>query len=251
MLVRDAQWWSRQKLIDISSVSTSQSAVWLQEAFQNSFRRLVVQRIEEFLTATRKGRPVGKVVDLACGPGDWTLAYLAFAERVVGVDVCSDFIEAARRTARSTNDPERAEFSCHNVIDYQEFEDADLVCLGACLQCISDDDFERILENLDHSLQPGACVYVRTSVAVGEAYQSGGFYRRPEEYERRFSVCRLRVADRFPSSAVLPSQLIRDLLGIRSFKAGRMLAAPVWLGHRAYRHLATKCEHQNWFLVRH
>jgi SAM-dependent methyltransferase len=229
--------------------SAARTAGWLQEMYQQAFRDLMISRIGEFLQAARKGQPAVTAVDLGCGPGDWTRGYLAICERAIGVDVRSDLIERARRGAQSLPRPERVEYRCARAADFDQFQTADLVGLGDCLGCLDDPEIDRLFANLDRALPTGACVYIRETVAQPQAHRPGGFARRRSDYERMFSVTRLRVVDCFPSSALIASQLIYELLGVRTFRTGRMLCAPVWFGHNLLCKATSHGEHLNWFLV--
>jgi SAM-dependent methyltransferase len=253
MLQHDASWWSRQKLVDVSSYTLSSKPVWLLEAFQSLFRNLVVARIGEFANSICSGRQLGKVVDLACGAGDWTLKYLDFAERVVGVDISRAFIDSARRAARAHQNPERAEFVHANLLDYQGYSEADLVCLGACLQCMNDGEVDKLFEVLARELRPGTCVYVRTNIAHPflQSYRTArGCYRTKHDYEQRFQSCGIEIADTFTSASVIPAQIAGELSGVRSFQTARMLGSPLWLVHRLGRMVFSRSDHNNWFLVK-
>jgi SAM-dependent methyltransferase len=249
----DAHWWSRQKFSNVSSYTLSPRPIWLLEATQSLFRDLMVERIREFIRAARPGRPPGLVVDLACGPGDWTLKYLDFAERVVGVDISPGFIQAARRAALAHTHPERAEFLCMHLNEYQGYADADLVCLGACLQCMSGPEVEKLCLVLASKLRPGTCVYVRTNIAhpFVQSYRTPkGHYRARRDYEQRFRHCGLEICDVFTSSSVIPAQIAGELSGIRSFRTARALGSPLWLLHRIKQLLLSRSDHYNWFLVK-
>lgn len=251
--MQDTDWWSNQKLIDVSSYTRSAKPLWLTEAMQNLFRNLMVERIREFTYVVHRRRPLGPVVDLACGPGDWTLRYLDFAEHVVGIDISRDFIDAAQRAALSHKHPERTDFLCMNITEFEEYADVDLVCMGGLLQCVNDRDLQKLFAVLARDLQSGACVYVRTNIAhphVQSYETTKGFYRQRRDYERLFSKTGLRMFDFFSSSSVIPAQIARELSGTRSFKTNRTLGSPLWAPHRLKQILFAKSDHYNWFLVK-
>jgi SAM-dependent methyltransferase len=213
----------------------------------------MVDRIRDFTHIIHRHRPLGPVVDLACGPGDWTLKYLDFAEHVIGIDISRDFIDAAQRSALSHRHPERTDFLCMNIVEFEEYTDVDLVCLGGLLQCLNDEELHDLFAVLARELQPGTCVYIRSNVAhsfIGSYRTAKGFYRTRSDYESRFRQCGLKIFDSFTSSSVVPAQIAKELSSIRSFRTARKLGSPLWLVHKLGRILVRKSDLYNWFLVK-
>ncbi|MDD5309564.1 MAG: class I SAM-dependent methyltransferase [Deltaproteobacteria bacterium] len=239
--------WEKVEYKDVSSYTTSPVPVVWQEAFHAVFRRLVLTRIGRWLGGTRPR----KVVDLACGTGEWTLGFLPLADFVVGVDVNPSFVEKARRAAQAERDGGRAEFLRMNLLDFDGYEGVDLVCLGACVQCLADAEVDRLFATLAARLPPDGRLYLRTTVAspIYGAYRGrrGFFYRPRADYERRFARLGWKVDDRFPSVAVPPAKAVEDFLKVPG-PVATVLSSPLWGPIYGKHALLRQGEAYNWLI---
>ena len=95
-----------------------------------------------------------KILDIGCGTGRMSrfLAARGAAE-VVGVDIASEVIEAARRETRDPSVTYRAQ-SIYDLTDDQHFDGVH--CLGAvCVACNSPAQLAQVLERFNAALKPG------------------------------------------------------------------------------------------------
>ena len=116
------QFWSVRKLTGRNTVSLSKVPEWLQSAYSSVFRDLVMDRLREFLFAPGPERSLRKVVDLGCGPGDWSLRFLDFADRVIGVDVNPHFLQVARQAVRAHGAGKQAVFVQAKLLELAEYQ---------------------------------------------------------------------------------------------------------------------------------
>ncbi len=242
------QFWSGRKLTGKNTVSLSETPEWLQSAYASVFRDLVMDRLREFLFAPGPERSLRKVVDLGCGPGDWSLRFLDFADSVIGVDVNGHFLQVARQAVQAHAAAKQAVFVQENILEFADYQAADLVCLGACVQYLADEDLDLLLSRLADKMPDGACVYLRTTTShpLRKPYRSSiGHYRAGDDYERRFFRHGFRIARHFLSSQVIPERVARDLCGGKNF-LGKILWWPVRLVDLARWHN----DHMNWILVK-
>ncbi len=238
--------WEQRRYDGVGAITNSHAPAHWQEAYLSAFRALVLQRLKRALGDVRLRR----VVDLGCGPGEWTLRYLELAERVVGLDVNLEFLEAARRTAAAAGCEDRTQFLAGDMLAYDDYDEADLVCLGASVQYLDDDDLDALLARLATAPPRGARLYVRTTLASplrGSYHGNVGYFRTRGDYERRFARQGLEIVDACYSAAVLPAQALRDLLRLPPSWSER-LAFPVWGLVCGFHALSLQGLHHNWLL---
>jgi len=248
-MTNSREYWSRLKYGNISTCTLSSVPAWYQEAFQSLFRDIMIQCIRETL-----GRPrLFKVVDMGCGPGDWSIKFLDFSERVIGVDINPDFIDTARRLALANPNSENIEFMCMDLLDFRNYRQADLICMGACLQYLDNDELEVLLGRLSAELPRGAMIYVRTTITnpFRSTHQTAiGYFRSRREYQERFRRHDFQTVEACHSRSLIPSRIIKDFFTGTSLRNARILTAPVWLLSRLFRCLRHRTDFYNWLLVK-
>lgn len=161
-----ASHWKQRKFTSLSAYGFSKRklGLWIDTTFQTQFRQAMLAHLA---TVTRYRQPFARVVDLACGIGDWTLRYLPLAREVVGVDVNPEFLAHGLRLADRTLSPQdraRLAFVESDVGDFDDYRGADLVCFGGCAMYCSDAALERLFAAMVRTMPTNGMVYMRTSV---------------------------------------------------------------------------------------
>jgi SAM-dependent methyltransferase len=211
------EWWQQRQLESAGSRTRSQIPEWLQSNVLAAVRDVIVKRIGEFVDQHGPGLPLKRVVDLGCAIGDWSLAYTSFAEEVLALDVNEEYIEAARLAAVGHPCGKQARFFKASMLDFDDFAEAGLVCLGGSSQYLDDADLDRMLGRIANKTPKGAVVYLRTTtVNPPRRARSGacGRYRTIGQMEASFKRAGLRIYDRFFTLSAFPDRVARDLLGV-------------------------------------
>jgi SAM-dependent methyltransferase len=201
--------WRERDYQGIASYTTCQEAEWFQQLSHLALRKAVTARLRRFAAKPRFAR----VVDLGCATGDWTIEYSGFSDEVVGVDINASFIREAERRLALSASGERVRFATMNLVDFNNYEGADLVCFGACLTLIDDESIERIVARIARTAAPGALVYVRVGVASlrRRTYRTAkGNYRQRSWYESCFARHGLAILDTTSSIAAVAGELARE-----------------------------------------
>ncbi len=243
---RYADNWRHRDYHGVRSTSLSQAPERLQRVAVELLRKAVIEEVRRIMG----DRPIRRVIDAACGPGDWAMAWAALGARVSGFDVNPAFIAAARQRAAEGLPQASFDFSVADLIEYDAWDGADIVALGACVMYVDDAALEDLLAKLSHALTPGAAVYVRATVPnplQPSLYHPFGCYRDRSVYQRAFERRGFRLA-RPPQTSlqvVLDAHLVRRL---RSLGPG--LSAAISGPSRLLTMLRREREFCNWFLVR-
>jgi SAM-dependent methyltransferase len=243
-----ASHWKHRKFTSLSSYGFSKGrlGLWLDTTFQTQFRQAMLARLARL---TRHRQPFARVVDLACGIGDWTLRYLPFAREVVGVDVNPEFLAGGLHLADSTlSPPDRARvtFVESDVGDFDDYRGADLVCFGGCAMYCSDELLERLFAAIVRTMPTNGMVYMRTSV------RADGLARREIHNDNGTNIIRpqadyLALAERH-GLRVLDASFSPTVLGEARF--GRALGG--FIGARMHRWYDDNRKHDycNYLFVR-
>jgi SAM-dependent methyltransferase len=221
-----------------------------QEVVHRKFRAAMLRRLRRVSGRERFAR----AIDLGCGPGDWTAEYAGLADAVVGVDVNRSFLGVAARHARAAGVERRIVFHEQSIDEFDGFESADLVCLGACLMYVDDDAVAQLFARIARGAGAGAWVYVRATVTnpLRRGYATdGGFYREAAFYERIFAASGFAVADRMFSAPLLAYESVAALLQLDHAKLpARALGSLFAGGHWLRRLAAGRNNFLNWVLRR-
>lgn len=242
--------WREKTYSGISSYTLMRQAPLIQEINTCALRSCAVARLRR-KTGDRK---FARVVDMGCGTGDWTAAYLDFVATAVGVDVNASFLELAGRRAAMEGKRDRLTLHQQSLMEFDDYAGSDLVCFGACLMYVDGDDMEKLFTRLGRSLTPDAIVYVRATVVkpLRRAYAtSGGFYRKPHFYEQCFAKHGFEIIDSASSIDLILKEVIAA--GIRS-RAKTMTLLPLGIAFRGlvgfFRLLGGRNDYRNWILKR-
>lgn len=216
----------------------------LAEVAQPLFRDAMVGRIGRYVGHT------ARAVDLGCGLGDWTRAYLAFADTAVGVDVNDAFVAEAGRGAWRHGVAARCRFEQRALSDL-EIPRAGLIALGGCAQYFEYDELHALFAGIAAAQAPGDVFYLRTTVTTlgRSAFATeNGRYRSATYYESLAKNAGYRPVERAYSATVLcealagPRSIQREAVSL----ATASLAAPLW----AARQLVRRSDYLNWVFVR-
>lgn len=216
-----AQHWRGLPFQGIQSVVRCREE--LGHLMQPLFRESALSRLAE-LTADR--HPLGRVVDLGCGSGDWTVRYPAFARQVVGIDINPSFIEEARRAAALAGAD--VQLQVMPIADFDDYQGASLVCLTGCAMYLEDHELAQVVARAAQAQGAGDFFYLRATVVnpLRRAHRNEhGIYRTAAFYEALFRERGYRIRERMFAASYVPIFLVRQGLGVRSFTLARAIAA--------------------------
>lgn len=108
-------------------------------------------------------RPVGTVLELACGQGRWTGRLLRHADEVTAVDASPEMLETASRRV----DSDRVHFVRANIFDWEPDRQYDAVFFGFWLSHVPLERFDSFWTLVANSLTPGGRVFF-----VDDAYRT-------------------------------------------------------------------------------
>ena len=185
------QWWLRQGRYDRGPELNRR---WFTEA-------------ETLAGALRSFGPRGRVLELACGTGNWTQHLVRSAGHVTAVDASPEMLAIARqRTGVST-----VRYVQADIFAWRPDAEYDVVFFGFWLSHVPPDRFEPFWELVRSCLAPGGRVFFmdslpdETSTAIdhrlegpmsitsdrqlnsGDRYRIVKVYYRPEELEARLA----------------------------------------------------------------
>ena len=185
------QWWLRQGRYDRGPELNRR---WFTEA-------------ETLAGALRSFGPRGRVLELACGTGNWTQHLVRSAGHVTAVDASPEMLAIARqRTGVST-----VRYVQADIFAWRPDAEYDVVFFGFWLSHVPPDRFEPFWELVRSCLSPGGRVFFmdslpdETSTAIdqrlegpmsitsdrqlnsGDRYRIVKVYYRPEELEARLA----------------------------------------------------------------
>jgi SAM-dependent methyltransferase len=113
-------------------------------------------------------RPAGSVLELACGPGTWTVRLLHYAAEVTAVDASPDMLALAAR--RAAADSARVRFVQADLFTWRPDRKYDVVMMGFWLSHVPDERFESFWQMVADCLGPG-----------GRVFFADDGYRTPDE----------------------------------------------------------------------
>ncbi len=125
-----------------------------------------------------------RLVDLGCGPGEWSELLAPLCDELHACDVAPDFVEQAR--ARTQDHPAR-HIAVGDLRSFPIPRGTDLVYFGAVLLHLPDRDVQDLLRRVRAAVAPGAHVIIRDWCAfnLGRRTVNDGtgfsIHRRPRE----------------------------------------------------------------------
>jgi SAM-dependent methyltransferase len=152
----------------------------------------------ELLTALETFRPVGSVLELACGPGNWTVELLRNANSATAIDASPEMLEVARRRVED----ERVHFVQADLFNWRPEERYDVVFFAFWLSHVPLERFASFWSLVRDCLTPGGRVFF-----IDDAY------RTPEELieGEASSTIRRRLNDGTAYRAVKVPHTVADL----------------------------------------
>lgn len=187
------------------------------------------------------GTPWGKVVDLGCGNGDWTVMLAARAREVVAVDFSASLLAAVRRRLEAKG-ADHVTYVNGDAASFEFPAGCDLIVLGAVLQYLEDAECEAVLRRAAAALSPAGVLYVRTTTTrkvdvkrnCTDDYQA--IYRRPGFFEQRIEATGLRIEATTTGTRVLADEAVHRAVGRHLWPTiGRALAMPLRLARHVQR----------------
>ncbi|HEX8875031.1 MAG TPA: methyltransferase domain-containing protein [Nitrosospira sp.] len=142
----------------------------------------------------------GKVLDLACGPGHFSLFLAKYggAEKVVGIDLSEPMLEKARRNATKMGLSDRVEFVSGDITSLLQFDGQqfDLItCTNSAHHLPSLEALQKMLQEVVHLISAQGTIFImdltrlRTSDCVkqyvqlmGQEYLSHGLERLYDDF---------------------------------------------------------------------
>lgn len=130
----------------------------------------------DYLLDAAKVKTGGRVLDLACGNGRHSLELARRGFEVVGIDLSSDLITAARDTA--TRDDLTCRFICDDVNNLEAIDEFDLVLnlYDGALGYAGKDASSRLIKRIYRALRKGGCHFAnlmnRTALEVRCPYKT-------------------------------------------------------------------------------
>jgi demethylmenaquinone methyltransferase/2-methoxy-6-polyprenyl-1,4-benzoquinol methylase len=120
----------------------------------------------QLLDALERFCPVGDVLELACGPGTWTVELLRYADTVTAVDASPEMLAIA--AARISNDP-RVRFERADLFAWIPTRRYDAVFFGFWISHVPLERFAAFWSAVAAALKPGGRV-----MFVDDAYRTEG-----------------------------------------------------------------------------
>ena len=116
----------------------------------------IVAWAKEIDAALNRFRPIGHVLEVACGTGLGTYRLLQYADAITAVDSSPEVIELAKH--RIDNDP-RVRFIVADIFGWDPPETYDVVFFRAWITHVPPEHFESFWNLVDRSLKPGGRVF--------------------------------------------------------------------------------------------
>jgi ubiquinone/menaquinone biosynthesis C-methylase UbiE len=152
-----------------------------------SSERAIVDPWFEGLTST------SSLLDVGCGAGAWTTLFARRCRRVVGIDVSSEMLAAARAQLKDLGNVELIEGDALEVPLEGPFDGA---FVGGVLMYMNRDDAVRLLARLRVLVPAGPIVLRESTVRSGVEVKNADYqvvYRSPSEYAAIAEDAGLRV----------------------------------------------------------
>ena len=204
--------WENKEYDNLKTYSLMQQSEYIQEVVRKAFLESMVKRIRRFTGE----RIFKQTIDLGCATGEWSCKYADFSERVTGLDLNESFIKQARKNKMACMDAENITFLQSNLLEFDDYKNADFVCSGAVLMYVNDVQIEELMQKINSRAEEGAWVYIRVSVRAflhPRRDNDIGFYRTRKFYKKLFKRNGFEIVDVCSSSHVVTHEIMRDILG--------------------------------------
>ncbi|MEQ1905239.1 MAG: class I SAM-dependent methyltransferase [Pirellulaceae bacterium] len=135
-------------------------------------------------------QPLGRVLSLGCGDGQFEIMLAQHAEHVTGLDLSPEAIEVARRKAQQSGCT-NAEFACQPLEDLEWNQTYDTIVVLATLHHVPESELPSMMATIYKHLTPGGLFYSQDPnrkgllrsigrVVLGKKYDK---YHSPDERE--------------------------------------------------------------------
>ena len=202
--------WEKKEYSNLKTYSLMQQSEYIQEIVRKAFLESMMKRIRR-ITGDRVFK---HTVDLGCATGEWSCKYADFSERVTGLDLNESFIEQARKNRSICMEPEKITFLQSNLLEYDNYDNADFVCSGAVLMYVNDTQIEELIQKINSRTEEDAWIYIRVSVRAflhPRKDNDIGFYRTRRFYKKLFKSSGFKIVDVCSTSHVVIHEMLRDV----------------------------------------
>ena len=111
---------------------------------------------DELLSAIDAFRPLGDVLELACGPGIWTERLLRSAATITAVDGAPEMLTRARNRLKASRS---VRFVQADLFTWTPDDRYDVVFFGFWISHVPEDRFESFWSLVSNALRPGGVVF--------------------------------------------------------------------------------------------
>jgi SAM-dependent methyltransferase len=159
----------------------------------------------ELETALEEFAPGGGVLELACGPGTWTVQLARHAASLTAVDASPEMLARARRRVGG----ERTRFICSDVFEWRADRRYDAVVFGFWLSHVPLERFDRFWSLVGECLKPDGRVFFVDDAHITDDERIAG-----EPGSRVKRLLKDGSAHRIFKVAHTPEQLEQRLAGL-------------------------------------
>ncbi len=155
--------------------------------------------LEEIRRELDRFRPTGKVLELACGTGQWTAELARHADGVTAVDASPEVLEINRARLREAGRETRVRYVGADLFDWSPDDEYDAVFFGFWLSHVPPERFTDFWDLVRSALRPGGRAFFVDSLRAetrkekerrGEAPQDHTTVRRLND-SREFRIVKI------------------------------------------------------------
>ncbi len=205
-------WIARGDGTTVSAVCPGSDDTWYARWRRECLQDWTLARMRRHLGARCR-----RAVDLGCGYGDWTVQLAALAHEVIACDVSPGFVEQTRARLRVAGHT-AAQVTVADVRRFDDYRDADLICLGAVLMYLEDEDCRRLLRRVRERIA-GDGLFVSRDWCALRLGRAGAklnpwfsVHRRARNYREMIEQAGFRVIESATSPAVYGELVAARLL---------------------------------------
>ena len=138
--------------------------------------------LEEVRRELDRFGPTGRVLELACGTGLWTVELVRHASRVTAVDASPEVLEINRARLREAGLEASVRYVEANLFDWRPDDAHDAVFFGFWLSHVPPERFEAFWELVRGALRPGGRVFFVDSLGAETPDEMARRSRNPRDH---------------------------------------------------------------------
>lgn len=119
------------------------------------------KEVEAVIRALHAIGPVGRVLELAAGTGNWTQELLKIAQHVTAIDISPEMLEINRRKVKAPN----VDFRVADLFAWEPDTAYDMACFGFWLSHVPHDRLDSFLDVVRRSVRPGGKLFMVDSLS--------------------------------------------------------------------------------------